>query len=250
MGWLGRILRSGGSMLSSYGSIDEGALRASFLEGSGLPPAAMDATPSAVLEEQYYVQRRISQNPMWTLDRGTGWYVQERIAKKKASLLGTERCVPHRGRLLTRGCMHAGTPHSLHTTPSSSAHHQASHTHTSHMPAAAAVVAAMRASPRYCTMVWNGPASSSTSGSAVRVHSDTGLHALCRCCCCRGVACAQVTHAAAAHVLLFVISRPAAAPTLPHPAFSGRCQQQASCAAAPYSPHAVLVVIPTALLTP
>jgi hypothetical protein len=28
-----------------------------------------------------------------TLDRGTGFYVQERLSKKKASLLGSGRCV-------------------------------------------------------------------------------------------------------------------------------------------------------------
>lgn len=40
-------------------------------------------------EEHRYIQRRIRDNPMWTLDRGTGFYVQERISKKKASLLGS-----------------------------------------------------------------------------------------------------------------------------------------------------------------
>lgn len=40
-------------------------------------------------EERRYIQRRIATNPMWTLDRGTGWYVQERLNKKKASLLGS-----------------------------------------------------------------------------------------------------------------------------------------------------------------
>lgn len=40
-------------------------------------------------EEARYIQRRIRDNPMWTLDRGTGFYVQERISKKKASLLGS-----------------------------------------------------------------------------------------------------------------------------------------------------------------
>lgn len=40
-------------------------------------------------EEHLYIQRRIRDNPMWTLDRGTGFYVQERLSKKKASLLGS-----------------------------------------------------------------------------------------------------------------------------------------------------------------
>jgi hypothetical protein len=40
-------------------------------------------------EEHRYIQRRIRDNPMWTLDRGTGFYVQERLNKKKASLLGS-----------------------------------------------------------------------------------------------------------------------------------------------------------------
>lgn len=42
-------------------------------------------------EEHRYIQRRIRDNPMWTLDRGTGYYVQERISKKKASLLGSDK---------------------------------------------------------------------------------------------------------------------------------------------------------------
>lgn len=40
-------------------------------------------------DEHRYIQRRIRDNPMWTLDRGTGFYVQERLSKKKASLLGS-----------------------------------------------------------------------------------------------------------------------------------------------------------------
>jgi hypothetical protein len=35
------------------------------------------------------VRRRIQQNPMWTVDRGTGYYSMEREAKKKASLLSS-----------------------------------------------------------------------------------------------------------------------------------------------------------------
>jgi hypothetical protein len=40
-------------------------------------------------DEQLYVRRRIQQNPMWTVDRGTGYYSLEREAKKKASLLSS-----------------------------------------------------------------------------------------------------------------------------------------------------------------
>jgi hypothetical protein len=49
------------------------------------------ASGDAITEEERYVRKRIAQNPMWTVDRGTGWYSQEREAKKKASLLGSGR---------------------------------------------------------------------------------------------------------------------------------------------------------------
>lgn len=43
-------------------------------------------------EEQQVLQRKIRQ-PLWTLDRGTGYYQQERVKHKKASLLETGRWV-------------------------------------------------------------------------------------------------------------------------------------------------------------
>lgn len=43
-------------------------------------------------EEQQVLQRRIRQ-PLWSLDRGTGYYQQERVKHKKASLLETGRFV-------------------------------------------------------------------------------------------------------------------------------------------------------------
>eukprot|EP00879_Flechtneria_rotunda_P009517 GHRR01009961.1.p1 GENE.GHRR01009961.1~~GHRR01009961.1.p1 ORF type:complete len:908 (+),score=299.94 GHRR01009961.1:108-2726(+) len=51
----------------------------------------MSAADSLQSEEQRYISRRIRDNPMWTLDRGTGYHQQERLNKKKASLLGTGR---------------------------------------------------------------------------------------------------------------------------------------------------------------
>lgn len=60
---------------------------------SGLGSLPAEASAHALFhpehEEARYIQRRIRDNPMWTLDRGTGFYVQERISKKKASLLGS-----------------------------------------------------------------------------------------------------------------------------------------------------------------
>ena len=69
--------------------------RAAFLDDS--PPQStlwgpgMSRSSSIASEEQRYVTRRIRDNPMWTLDRGTGFYQQERLSKKKASLLGSGR---------------------------------------------------------------------------------------------------------------------------------------------------------------
>ncbi|MEW5317554.1 MAG: hypothetical protein WDW38_008842 [Sanguina aurantia] len=49
-------------------------------------------------EEQQVIKRKIRQ-PLWTLDRGTGYYQQERVKHKKASLLETGR---HAGRSRVR----------------------------------------------------------------------------------------------------------------------------------------------------
>lgn len=57
-------------------------VRSSLLEARSI--AASDLS-----EDDKYVQRKIRDNPMWTLDRGSGWYQSERKAKKKASLLGS-----------------------------------------------------------------------------------------------------------------------------------------------------------------
>lgn len=48
-----------------------------------------DPSGTTAHDEQLYVRRRIQQNPMWTVDRGTGYYSMEREAKKKASLLSS-----------------------------------------------------------------------------------------------------------------------------------------------------------------
>uniref|UniRef100_A0A383WNJ7 Inward rectifier potassium channel C-terminal domain-containing protein n=1 Tax=Tetradesmus obliquus TaxID=3088 RepID=A0A383WNJ7_TETOB len=67
-------------------------LRSSLLD-PGLQPAAScpasEGSTTLASEEHRYVLRRVRDNPMWTLDRGTGFYDMERRTKKKASLLGS-----------------------------------------------------------------------------------------------------------------------------------------------------------------
>jgi hypothetical protein len=49
--------------------------------GSSAPP------PSADELEMRYVRRRMRENPMWSLDRGSGRNDADRVAFRKASLL-------------------------------------------------------------------------------------------------------------------------------------------------------------------
>eukprot|EP00882_Tetradesmus_deserticola_P015111 GHRQ01016088.1.p1 GENE.GHRQ01016088.1~~GHRQ01016088.1.p1 ORF type:complete len:387 (+),score=150.80 GHRQ01016088.1:751-1911(+) len=96
MGWLDWLHAGQSSVLSERGDWSfleqQTMLRSSMLE-PGLQPApstpASEASTTLANEEQRYVQRRVRDNPMWTLDRGTGFYDQERRTKKKASLLGS-----------------------------------------------------------------------------------------------------------------------------------------------------------------
>eukprot|EP00882_Tetradesmus_deserticola_P020660 GHRQ01022322.1.p2 GENE.GHRQ01022322.1~~GHRQ01022322.1.p2 ORF type:complete len:161 (+),score=68.69 GHRQ01022322.1:755-1237(+) len=96
MGWLDWLHAGQSSVLSERGDWSfleqQTMLRISMLE-PGLQPApstpASEASTTLANEEQRYVQRRVRDNPMWTLDRGAGFYDQERRTKKKASLLGS-----------------------------------------------------------------------------------------------------------------------------------------------------------------
>ncbi|WIA36749.1 hypothetical protein OEZ86_008018 [Tetradesmus obliquus] len=67
-------------------------LRSSLLDPALQPASscpASEASTTLANEEHRYVLRRVRDNPMWTLDRGTGFYDMERRTKKKASLLGS-----------------------------------------------------------------------------------------------------------------------------------------------------------------
>lgn len=55
-------------------------------------------------EEQQVLQRRIRQ-PLWSLDRGTGYYQQERVKHKKASLLETGRCGSVKNHMYSDACI-------------------------------------------------------------------------------------------------------------------------------------------------
>ena len=41
--------------------------------------------------EMRYVRRRIQANPLWTVDRGTGFYAEQRQDRKRPSLLAAGR---------------------------------------------------------------------------------------------------------------------------------------------------------------
>lgn len=96
MGWFDWLHAGDSGVLSQRSDLSvqeqRGMLRSSLLE-PGLQPAASfpasEASTSLANEEHRYVLRRVRDNPMWTLDRGTGFYDMERRAKKKASLLGS-----------------------------------------------------------------------------------------------------------------------------------------------------------------
>jgi hypothetical protein len=96
MGWLDWLRAGQSGVLSQRSDVStqeqQGMLRSSLLD-PGLQPAAScpasEASTTLANEEQRYVLRRIRDNPMWTLDRGTGFYDLERRTKKKASLLGS-----------------------------------------------------------------------------------------------------------------------------------------------------------------
>jgi hypothetical protein len=51
----------------------------------GAPPPP----PSTADDEAVYVRRRMRENPMWSLDRGSGRNDADRVAFRKASLLST-----------------------------------------------------------------------------------------------------------------------------------------------------------------
>jgi hypothetical protein len=96
MGWFDWLHAGQSSVLSQRSNMsaqeEQGMLRSSLLD-PGLQQAAScpasEASATLANEEQRYVLRRVRDNPMWTLDRGTGFYDLERRTKKKASLLGS-----------------------------------------------------------------------------------------------------------------------------------------------------------------
>lgn len=62
--------------------------------GSGGTPSSSHPHPppppsTAADDEAYYVRRRMRENPMWSLDRGSGRNDADRLAFRKASLLST-----------------------------------------------------------------------------------------------------------------------------------------------------------------
>lgn len=97
MGWLAWLRAGTSGILSIRSDASEQDLRDSLLDARVLSMSGpSDTSGSIISQEQQYVLRRIRDNPMWTLDRGTGFYQQERLNKKKASLLGAGRCVKPR----------------------------------------------------------------------------------------------------------------------------------------------------------
>lgn len=86
MGLLRWLLRSESGLTSRGSSVTDGLLTP---DGLASLPSELGEPPAS--EEARYVQRRIRDNPMWTLDHGTGFYASERVNKRKASLLGTGR---------------------------------------------------------------------------------------------------------------------------------------------------------------
>lgn len=96
MGWFDWLPAGQSSALSESTDLSalqqRSMLRSSLLD-PGLQPAsscpASEASTTLANEEHRYVLRRVRDNPMWTLDRGTGFYDMERRTKKKASLLGS-----------------------------------------------------------------------------------------------------------------------------------------------------------------
>lgn len=99
MGWLSRLRSRNSAGTPSNKDMSAHDLRTGLLADravqsqSNLMTPSMSRSGSFASEEQHYVMRRIRDNPMWTLDRGTGFYQQERLNKKKASLLGSGRWV-------------------------------------------------------------------------------------------------------------------------------------------------------------
>eukprot|EP00775_Hariotina_reticulata_P012503 gene12503-12638_t len=90
MGLLDWVIGGGSGVLSSReGSFISGARNSLLLHDGQQQSQHSEVSECFHSEEQRYVQRRIRDNPMWTVDRGTGFYAEERVHKKKASLLGT-----------------------------------------------------------------------------------------------------------------------------------------------------------------
>jgi hypothetical protein len=93
MGLLDWVTGSGSGVLSSRDASFAGTRNSLLLHDGQLQSQHSEVSEAIHSEEQRYVQRRIRDNPMWTLDRGTGFYAEERVHKKKASLLGTGKYV-------------------------------------------------------------------------------------------------------------------------------------------------------------
>lgn len=97
MGWSHNLRLQNNASVSSSKVMSSQDLRSGLLEDRALQSQShvmasnISRSGSSASEEQRYVIRRIKDNPMWTLDRGTGFYQQERLNKKKASLLGSGR---------------------------------------------------------------------------------------------------------------------------------------------------------------
>ncbi|GBF90042.1 hypothetical protein Rsub_02750 [Raphidocelis subcapitata] len=97
MQWLRGLLGGGARRAPSAAGSD--ALAASLLTAGSGPDiwgaaSFVGGVPSSLMageSESSQAQARNRKNPMWTLDRGSGYYQAERHAKKKASLLGSGR---------------------------------------------------------------------------------------------------------------------------------------------------------------
>jgi len=62
----------------------------SSVAGASAAAASASATEAAAVRaEARYVRRRMAENPMWSLDRGSGRNDADRVAFRKASLLST-----------------------------------------------------------------------------------------------------------------------------------------------------------------
>lgn len=76
----------------AYGSAHSATHNGGAVHTSRERPLSPNSADDRDAEEQQVLQRKIRQ-PLWTLDRGTGYHQQERVKHKKASLLETGRWV-------------------------------------------------------------------------------------------------------------------------------------------------------------